>query len=66
MTTKESEDDKQGHELSSNLLLLKCVPQPGGCLELDFSLVVEGTRFSLESSGVRLDSPGDKRKHHCL
>lgn len=48
VTTKESEDDKQGHELSPNLLLLECVPEPGeksGCLEVDkqISLVVEGT-----------------------
>lgn len=39
-----------------------------GCLEVDkqISLVVEGTWFVLESSGVRVDSPGERRKHHCL
>jgi len=47
VTAKESEDDKQGHELSSNLLLLECVAEPHqepGCLEVDkqISLVVEG------------------------
>lgn len=70
MTEKECKVDKQGHELSPNLLHLECVPEPGekrGCLEVDkqISLVVEGTWFVLESSGVRVESPGDRRKHHC-
>lgn len=71
VTAKESKDDKQGHELSSNLLVLECVPETGErseYLEVDkqISVVVEGTRFVLESSGARVDSPGDRRKHHSL
>lgn len=68
---KESKDDKQGHELSSNLLLQECVPELGekpGCLGVDkqISVVVEGKQFVEESSGVRDASPGDRRKHQCL
>lgn len=59
-------DDESGgdkHALSvSNLSLLKRVLESGerpDCLEEDFSLVVGRNRFLLESSGVRVDSPGD-------
>lgn len=70
-TVKETKDDKQGHELSSNLLLVECVSETGekpGCLEVDkqISVIVGGTRFVLESYGVRVDSLGDRRKHHYL
>ncbi len=39
-TTEENKDDKQGHELSFNLLHLEFVPEPGkqpGGLEVSFS-----------------------------
>lgn len=65
-TVKETKDDKQGHELSSNLLLVECVSETGekpGCLEVDkqISVIVGGTRFVLESYGVRVDSLGDRK-----